>query len=55
MVDVTGEEFEVLMEFLSKLDYVSTAQGSQQLCALISDQAELKSEFKVQHICMINF
>lgn len=48
MVDVTGAEFEMLVGVLSELTYVSTPEGSQGLCGLISDQAELTSaEFKV--------
>ena len=46
-MDVTGEEFETLMDLLSKLEYVSTAEGSQQLANLINEQAELSTEFKV--------
>ena len=47
MADVTGAEFEVLVGVLSKLTYVSTPEGSQELSSLISGQAELASEFTV--------
>lgn len=47
MIDVTGEEFEMLMEVLSKLVYISTPEGSKHLSDLISEQAELSSDFKV--------
>lgn len=49
MADVTGSEFEMLVELLSELAYVSTPEGSKELCGLISDQAELTSEFKVNN------
>lgn len=48
MADVTGSEFEALVELLSELACVSTLEGSKELCGLISDQAELTSEFKVK-------
>ena len=47
LVDVTGEEFEMLMELLGQLSYLSTPEGSQQVSSLISEQAELSAEFKV--------
>ena len=47
-MDVTGTEFEDLMESLGKLTYVSTPEGAQELMTLISEQAELDAEFKVR-------
>lgn len=47
LVDVTGEEFESLLELVSKLSYTSTVEGSQEVFTLISEQAELTTEFKV--------
>ena len=47
LLDVTGEEFETLMEVLSRLNYITTEEGSQQVAALISDQAELNTDFQV--------
>jgi hypothetical protein len=47
MGDVTGAEFETLMGVLSKLTYVSTPEGSRDICSLISNQADLTSDFKV--------
>ena len=46
--DVTGEEFEVFMEMLSKLQCLSTAEGAQEVMDIITEQAELGQEFKVQ-------
>ena len=48
MVDVTGEEFETLMDVLSKLQYLTTEEGSKEIMTLISDQAELASDFQVR-------
>ena len=50
LLDVTGEEFETLMEVLSRLNYIATAEGSQQMAVLISDQAELNNDFQVNII-----
>lgn len=50
LVDVTGKEFEDLMELLGKLTYISTPEGSKELMTLISTQAELETVFKVSHI-----
>ena len=47
LVDVTGEEFETLMEVVSRLNYIATEEGSQQVASLISDQAELNTDFQV--------
>ena len=46
--DVTGEEFEVFMEMLSKLQCLLTAEGAQEVMDIITEQAELGQEFKVQ-------
>ncbi len=46
-MDVTGEEFEMLMELLGQLSCLSTPKGSQQLSSLIGEQAELSADFKV--------
>ena len=48
LVDVTGEEFETLMDVLSKLKYTSTPDGAKEVAAIISEQAELTSEFQVR-------
>ena len=48
-MDVTGEEFEMLVELLSQLTYSSTTDGCKELCHLIGDQAELTADFKVRH------
>ncbi len=47
LVDVSGEEFEVLMDTLGKLNYPSTPEGAQDVTTIISEQAELSSEFQV--------
>jgi hypothetical protein len=47
LVDVNGEEFETLMEVLSRLTYITTEDGSQQVATLISEQAELNTDFQV--------
>ena len=52
-MDVTGTEFEDLMESLGKLTYVSTPEGAQELMTLISEQAELDAEFKVHCTCTL--
>ena len=52
LVDVTSEEFETLMEVLSRLSYVSTEEGALQVATLISDQAELNTDFQV-HVCAL--
>ncbi|CAI7992048.1 Apoptosis inhibitor 5, partial [Geodia barretti] len=46
--DVTGEEFEVFMEMLSKLQFLATAEGAQEVMDVIVQQAELSAEFKVE-------
>ena len=46
-MDVTGEEFEMLMSVVSQLSYISTPPGVQELVTIISDQADLSSLFKV--------
>lgn len=46
LADVTGEEFETLMEVLGRLQYLSTPEGSQAIGEIISEQAELSSEFQ---------
>jgi len=48
LVDVTGEEFETLMEVLGKLKYISTPEGATEVAAIISEQAELDSDFQPQ-------
>ena len=48
LVDVTGEEFETLMDVLSKLKYTSTPDGAKEVVAIISEQAELSSEFQAR-------
>lgn len=48
LVDVTGEEFETLMDVLSKLKYTSTPDGAKEVVAIISEQAELTTEFQVR-------
>ena len=47
-MDVTGEEFETLMEVLGKLKYISTPEGATEVAAIISEQAELDSDFQVR-------
>lgn len=47
LVDVTGEEFESFMDLASKLQYISTPEGGQEMAKLVSDQAELGVEFQV--------
>ena len=46
-MDVTGQEFETFMEVLTRLNYISTEEGAAQVASLISDQADLSSDFKV--------
>ena len=55
LVDVTSEEFETLMEVLSRLSYVSTEEGALQVATLISDQAELNADFQVCALVCGNF
>lgn len=52
-MDVTGEEFETMMEVLSRLNYISTEEGALQVATLISDQAELNSDFQVNLIVTV--
>ena len=47
LVDVSGDEFETFMEVLSKMQHLSTCDGSQQVIDIISEQAELEEEFQV--------
>ena len=47
-MDVTGEEFETFMDLLMQLQYVTTAEGVQEVVAAIGEQAELTSEFRVR-------
>lgn len=47
LVDVTGEEFERFMDLASKLQYISTPEGGQEMAKLVSNQAELGTEFQV--------
>ena len=47
-MDVTGEEFETLMEVLGKLKYISTPEGAADVAKIISEQAELDSDFQVR-------
>ena len=51
-LDVTGDEFETLMEVLSRLNYITTEEGSQQVASLISDQAELNTDFQVSSLSL---
>ena len=44
---MTGEEFETLMEVLSRLNYITTEEGAQNVAAMISEQAELNADFQV--------
>lgn len=46
-MDVTGEEFEVFMEVLGRLNYTGTEEGAREVATLISEQAELNSDFQV--------
>eukprot|EP00731_Ephydatia_muelleri_P007626 Em0003g1874a len=43
--DVTSEEFEAFVEVLSKLQYISTPEGSQEAVDTIGEQAQLTSDF----------
>ena len=45
---MTGEEFEVFMEMLSKLQCLSTTEEAQEVVDIITRQAKLGQEFKVQ-------
>ena len=44
---MTGEEFEALMEVVVKLHWVTTEEGGREVAAIISEQAELGTPFKV--------
>ena len=46
MADVTGEEFKVFIDILSKLKVLSNEH--QQLVDLITEQAELESDLQVR-------
>ena len=48
LVDVTGEEFEGFMDLLMQLQYITTAEGVQEVIAAISEQAQLSSDFQVR-------
>ena len=43
--DVTSEEFEVFVEVLAKLQYVSTPEGAQDAVDTIGEQAQLSNDF----------
>ena len=51
LADVTGGEFESFMELASKLQYVSTVEGGQEMVTLVSEQAELGGDFQVTSQC----
>ena len=44
---MTGEEFEVFIELLGKLQHLSSPDGSQQIILIIAEQAELSEDFQV--------
>ena len=48
LVDVTGEEFEGFMDLLMQLQYITTAEGVQEVIVAISEQAQLSSDFQVR-------
>ena len=53
---MTGEEFETLMEVLSRLSYITTEEGAQTVASMISEQAELNTDFQVcmtSSLCLI--
>ena len=43
--DVTSEEFEVFVEVLGKLQYISSPEGAQEAVDAIGEQAQLSSDF----------
>ena len=45
---MTGEEFEGFMDLLMQLQYITAAEGVQEVIAAISEQAELSSDFQVR-------
>ena len=51
MTDVTGEEFKVFVDILSKLKVLSDEH--QQLVDLITEQAELDSELQVFNMIIV--
>ena len=46
-MDVTEEEFETFIDVLGKISYLATPEGAQQIIDIISEQADLQSEFQV--------
>lgn len=50
---MTGEEFEIFIDVLSKLNHLASLEGIEQMVNIIADQAELKSDFQV--VCMQRF
>ena len=47
LVDVTEDEFETFIDVLGKVNYLATPEGAQQIVDIISEQADLQSEFQV--------
>ncbi len=46
--DVTGDEFETFIDMLAKLHHLSSSlEGIGQIVEIITDQAELRSDFQV--------
>ena len=49
--DVTGDEFETFIDMLAKLHHLSSSlEGIGQIVEIITDQAELQSDFQVHCI-----
>ena len=47
--DVTGEEFETFIDILGKLHHLpSSLEGIEQIIVIITEQAELQSDFQVR-------
>ena len=46
-MDVTEDEFQALIDVLGKVNYLSTPEGAQQIVEIISEQADLQSDFQV--------
>nr|CAB3222499.1 apoptosis inhibitor 5 [Phallusia mammillata] len=54
MEDVTGDEFQILMQGLASLHHLQTIQGRQQMVDIIAEQMNLEDEFKVSDPDSVN-
>ena len=47
LADVTGEEFVIFMQLLSRMPAMQTLSGRQQMVELVAEQADLEAPFQV--------